>query len=866
MKEYSDLFKGLGCFRNEYKIQIKENANPVAHAPRRVPVAIKSKLKVKLDEMVDNKIIEKSNELSEWVHHLVTAEKKDANKSLRVCIDPVDLNKNILDEQSYIPTFDDVTSKLSGMEFFSVLDLKDGFYHVRLSPESRKLCTFATPFGNYRYIRMPFGIKTGPKVFQKLNFENFGDISNVIIYFDDILIFGRTKQEHDLALITVLKRARERNIKFNINKVQIGLKQVRYLGHIFELNSVKPDPERLKAIESLSRPKHKRDLQTFMGVINYLRSFIPNMSEKTAPLRELLKKNTIFFWTELHTKVFEEIKLDILRSNILVPFNEHKQVVVQCDASQSGLGCCLLQDGKPISFASRSLTKNEQNYSQIEKEFLSILFACEKFHFYTYGRAITVVNDHKPLLGVIKKEICRIPSAKLQRIRIKLLNYDINLEHAPGKTIQLADYLSRYMIQVGEEAEDKTLTESVLSINVSDERKKQFQEQTEKDENLKLIKDFCKNGWPKEKSKCPVQLKYFYKLRNDIILDDDLLFYNERIIVPAVMRKAILNKLHEPHFGMTKTKQRARASVFWPNINNEIEQIVMQCRECQLNSPNKQKEPLIQHEIPNEPFKKVACDILEYGSKSYLVVIDYYSKWIELCKLKNKTAKQVNFELLRIFSTFGYPHVIIADNMPMGSYESSQFAASNDIKIITSSPNYAQSNGMAERAVQICKNILKKSDNEENVLKSLLAYRTTQIKDINFTPAQLLQNRNLRNELPMHENKFKPKVCTGVEQQIANKQQNVKTYYDRNAKNGHVFEKDDCVIFQNNNKWQMGKIIEKHNTPRSYVVNSDGRSYRRNARHIRMYHSGPHNETSNQNRNTPHSDLHPKRTRSGQNY
>lgn len=203
---------------------------------------------------------------------------------------------------------------------------------------------------------------------------------------------------------------------------------------------------------------------------------------------------------------------------------------------------------------------------------MSILFACEKFHFYTYGRSIKVINDHKPLLSIVKKEIHRIPSAKLQRMRIKLLNYDVNLEHAPGKTIQLADYLSRYMIETGDAVEDKTLKESVLSINVGDERKKQLKEQTEKDEILKTVKEFCKNGWPNDKSKCREQLQYYYRLKNEIILDDDLLFYNERIKIPAIMRKTILNKLHEPHFGMTKTKQRARESVFWPNINNDIEQ------------------------------------------------------------------------------------------------------------------------------------------------------------------------------------------------------------------------------------------------------------------------------------------------------
>lgn len=319
---------------------MKEDAQPIAHAPRRVPHCILNKLKIKLDELEKNKIIEKTDEYSEWVNYLVTVEKKDAAKSLRLCLDPQHLNKNILDEHAYIPTFDDVSSKLKDMKYFTVLDLRDGFWHVKLDNESKKLCTFATPFGNYRFLRMPFGIKSAPSVFQRLNYENFGDIPNVVIYFDDVLITGPTKESHDATLKKVLDRARAKTVRFNLNKMQLAQRQVKYLGHIFSLNEIKPDPDRLIAIEKMSRPKNKTDLQTFLGVVNFMRSFIKNLSEKTATLRELLKKNAIFQWTQLHDKVFDDIKTEILNSNVLMPFDTSKQIAIQCDASQNGLGCC----------------------------------------------------------------------------------------------------------------------------------------------------------------------------------------------------------------------------------------------------------------------------------------------------------------------------------------------------------------------------------------------------------------------------------------------------------------------------------------------------------------------------------------------
>lgn len=865
MKNYPDLFKGLGTFKHEYDIKLKEDARPVAHAPRRVPHAIKNKLKNKLDDMVKNGIIEKVSGYSPWVNYLVTVEKKDADKSLRVCIDPQELNMNIENEHAYVPTYDDLASKLYDMKYFSVLDLKDGFWHVKLSPKSKDYCTFATPFGNYRFLRMPFGIKTGPSVFQNMNYAIFGDIEGVLIYFDDIMIFARTKEEHDAIIQKVLQRARENQVRFNVNKMQVASERVKYLGHIFSYNEIKPDPERLIAIEKMGRPKNKKDLQTFLGVANYLNPFVPNLSDLTAPLRELLKKNAIFLWTELHDKVITEIKHHILNSKILAPFDVTQEIIIQCDASQYGLGCCLLQNGRPISFASRSLSSAERNYSQIEKEMLSIIFACQKFKFYTYGRTVKVVNDHKPLLGIMKKEIHKIPSAKLQRMRLKLLNFDIRLEHAPGKSIVLADYLSRYMNEDHESVEDKSITESVLSINATDERKYELQSETEKDEILKSVKEYCRNGWPSSKEKCPEAVRYFYRLRNDILLDDEILFYKERIVIPTSMRKMIMTKLHEPHFGINKTLKRAQSSVFWPSICNEIEQTVSRCRICQENAPMNQKEPLIPHDIPNEPFKKIACDVLEFKGKDYLAVVDYYSNWIELIKLNGKTAHKINLALLNVFSRFGYPHIIIADNVPFGSFECKEFARKHDMKIITSSPRYPQSNGMSERAVQICKNILRKSESEEEILQALMAYRTTPIKNMNYSPAQLVQSRNLRTDLPMHVNKSKPELCVDVESQHKNKQNKTKTFYDKTAKQRPDFEQNQNVLFKNNKQWHSGKILNKHHTPRSYVIeHSDGTIFRRNTRHLRPLLQRTNQNEKNNAETIP--GMHPKFTRSGRQY
>lgn len=313
---------------------------------------------------------------------------------------------------------------------------------------------------------------------------------------------------------------------------------------------------------------------------------------------------------------------------------------------------------------------------------------------------------------------------------------------------------------------------------------------------------------------------------------------------------------------MTKTIQRARNSIFWPNIKNDIENITTNCKTCQLNAPRNHKEPMISHHIPDQAFKKIACDILEFKAKNYLVIVDFYSKWIELVKLQEKTASHINNKLMQIFATFGFPHVIISDNMPFGSFSCREFAHGNDIKIVTSSPNYAQSNGMAERAVQICKNILKKCSSEIEISKALLAYRSTPTKYMKYSPAQLLQNRNNRTNIPMHINKSKPSLCVDVDKQHETK---AKSYFDKSARQRSPFNVDEKVIFINNNKWQIGTVIKNCEQPRSYEIESDGRIYRRNSKHIRNFHEQIMNVNNNKS-NQQESQLLQKVTRSGRSY
>ncbi|XP_030760328.1 uncharacterized protein K02A2.6-like [Sitophilus oryzae] len=280
-----DVFTGLGKI-GKYKIKLIGEPEPIIKPIRRVPEAVSHKLKNTLEIMEKKGIIIKVNEPTEWCQNLVIVEKPD--KSLRVCLDPKDLNRYIGRERYLIPSTEELCNRLAGKEVFSVLDMKDGFYQIELDEPSSYLCTFGTPFGRYRFKRMPFGISSAPEVLQKANTKIFGDLEGVQIYFDDLIIAGKDAENHDRILQEVINRARKYNYKFNVKKLQYKIDKVKYVGLIISKEGIAADASNVETIVKLEEPKNVKALQKFLGMTNYLSKFIPHYSESTQALRELL--------------------------------------------------------------------------------------------------------------------------------------------------------------------------------------------------------------------------------------------------------------------------------------------------------------------------------------------------------------------------------------------------------------------------------------------------------------------------------------------------------------------------------------------------------------------------------------------------
>lgn len=248
----SDLFKGTGKMPYPYKIILKNDYVPFVSSCRRVPETVKGPLKETLDDLLKRDIIMKVEEPTEWVNNIVLVEKP--NKKIRICLDPLHLNKFVCNDQHNIPTIDELGLKLKNKSIYTVLDLKEGFYHVPLENDSMKICTFSTPFGKYCFKRLPFGLNISPEVFQRMNEKIFGDLG-IGIYFDDLIISAHTEEEHDRILKRVIERAKKFGVKFNKDKIQFKVSEVKYVGQIFSESGVRPDPQYIKV--SLNKIYHK---------------------------------------------------------------------------------------------------------------------------------------------------------------------------------------------------------------------------------------------------------------------------------------------------------------------------------------------------------------------------------------------------------------------------------------------------------------------------------------------------------------------------------------------------------------------------------------------------------------------------------
>ena len=313
-------------------ITSQDGCTPGVHPPQRVSHSLKDRLQKAIEANVKAGVLVKVDQPTDWVHNLVIVEKK--NGSIRLCLDARALNNAIKREHYQIPTIQEIASNLAGKKVFSTLDLKDGYWQVELDEQSSLLCTFNTPFGRYRFTRMPFGLKSASEIFKKKNeAAAFEGIDGIHIVADDIIIAADDLEEHNTILHKVLQRVSDRNIKLNFDKFQFCVNAVKYLGTIISHEGMKPDPAKVQAINEMPTPNDKAAVRRLLGMINYLAPHIPNMASICKPLCDLLKVDVHFQWNTPAQTAIQQIKHILSSELVLQFFNPAVSSVIQADAS-----------------------------------------------------------------------------------------------------------------------------------------------------------------------------------------------------------------------------------------------------------------------------------------------------------------------------------------------------------------------------------------------------------------------------------------------------------------------------------------------------------------------------------------------------
>ena len=835
--DYPELKTTTGTLPGTYSLKIDPTVKPVVHGPRKLPQALATKVKEKLLEMEQDGHITKVTEPTDWVSSMCTVLKGD---KVRICIDPKDLNKAIRREHYPIPTIEEIVADMPGANTFSVIDAKSGFLQIKLDYESSLLTTFNTPIGRFRWLRLPFGIKSAPEIYQRIMDDMLHDIEGARAIMDDIIIIGRSEEEHDKIMRQVVERATEWNLKLNFDKCQIKQKSVKYVGHVLTDQGLKPNPDRVRAIQEMPTPTSKEDVRRFLGVIQYLSKFIPNLSEIDGPLREIMKKNVHFFWEKPQEKSFQTLKELCSTSPVLAYYDVNKEVTIQCDASSYALGGVLLQDGKPIAYTSRSMTETEKRYAQIEKEMLAIVHSCKKFHQYIFGKLVKVESDHKPLQAIFTKPLLSAPM-RLQTMLLRLQPYDLEVKYKPGTDIPIGDALSRANLPDTEPDEEPIMVNMLDFVAVTPTRYKDFQARTA--DELNELYSMIIKGWPETRHETPHSIREYWSIRDELAVSDGIVYKGMKIVVPPSVRPEMLAQIHESHLGINKCKQRAREILFWPGMSQQVQNMVEDCSICNTYQNQQHKEPMKPSKIPDLPWAEVASDLFDWKRDTYLLTIDYYSKFIEVDKLSDLSSSSTIESLKTQFSRHGIPEILRTDNGPQfSSKEFHDFCVEYQIQLKTSSPHYPQSNGEAERAVQTVKNMWKKCKDKQ---LALLDYRTTPLKSCNLSPAQLLFGRRPRNKLPAARSLLQPKQYDPqeVKKRFSKDKATQEKYYNKKASTDlPVLQPGDPVRMSplpGTNKWLPALVIEHHTSPRSYVVEYNGRKYRRNRKDLRLstYHA-----------------------------
>ena len=753
LTKHKSLFDGsLGNWTGEdYQIELKDDVTPYHARPFPIPKIHEATLKMEVERLVKLGVLKKINR-STWAAPTFIIPKKDG--SVRFISDFRELNKRIKRKPYPIPKIQDLMLKLEGFQYATSLDLNMGYYHIELSPDSRKLCTIVLPWGKYEYQRLPMGLCNSPDIFQEKMSQLVQDLEYVRAYIDDLLIITKGDwYDHLSKTDKVLQRLHKAGLKVNAKKSFFGRPELEYLGYWITRKGIQPVAKKVQAIQNLQPPKTKKQLRSFIGMVNYYRDMWAKRSEILAPLSALTSNKATWKWTHIEQAAFDTMKKVMSKETLLIYPDFNKTFEIHTDASHTQLGACISQEGQPIAFYSRKLNPAQSNYTTTERELLAIVETLKEFKNILLGHKIKVYTDHMNLTYK------NFNTERVIRWRLILEEFGPELIYIKGEHNLVADALSRLemtpqSLHMAEAFGIDTLPDDAYPLRFTNIIKHQQQ-----DKKLLQLLESHKSYH-----------LHTYKSENK---KRTLICYKGKIVLPPTLQKRAVTWYHTQlcHPGETRTEQTIRQHYWWNTLRADVHHICHTCAICQTCKKTSTKYGLLPpKEAESDPWEYLCVDLIgPYTIKQKTInkqtkkpqelqlwcvtMIDPATSLFEMTQIIDKSAITVaNIVETTWLTRYPWPSMLIYDR---GKEFLGEFAQmiSNDygIKrkgITTRNP---QANAIIERIHQTLGNIVRTfelqdlSDNNpwQGILAAaMFALRSTFHTTLQATPAQLVFGRD----------------------------------------------------------------------------------------------------------------------------
>lgn len=779
-EEKSELSKVLGKFQDVFH---KENDTltftsaihheintrdelPIYTKSYRYPFCHKEEVQRQIMKMLEQGIIRHSN--SPWSSPVwVVPKKLDASgrRKWRLVIDYRKLNDKTLDDRYPIPNITDILDKLGKCQYFTTLDLASGFHQIELAKKDIHKTAFSVEGGHYEFVRMPFGLKNAPATFQRVMDNILREHVGVIclVYMDDIIIFSTSLQEHLVNLGKILETLRKHNLKIQIDKSEFLQREVAFLGHVVTPEGVKPNPEKIKVIQNWPLPKNETELKGFLGTMGYYRKFIKDFAKIAKPLTQQLRKGEKITHTPEFVSAFTRCKNILTSSHVLQRPDFSKKFVLTTDASNFAIGAVLSQGpigkDKPIAFASRTLTKSEENYSTIEKELLAIDWACKYFRPYLFGRKFTLYTDHKPLTFALN---LKTSNDRLIRMKLRLEQFDYDIQYRAGKQNVVADGLSRIHHEINmnpqinpssstsssdnsenDDDDDDSDSGTVHSsssdasdlIKMTERPINFFKNQvliTEGPQNEESYEEIFPSTFRRTITRVTFGMvnavnifrNYMHPSRTNCILCPEkwlkwvqLAYRNHfsrnksfKIILTQSKlqdvtseegQDQLIEEIHNrAHRGIEDNHRMIVREFYFPKMKNKVTTFVNLCHICLENKyeRNPYKIKYAYTPTPNKPLDILHVDIFISSPNLFISAVDKLSRYAILIPLKSRSIPDVKRGITKLFTTYGTPKMVVCDNeVALKSVEVRGLLQRLEVEMYNTPSDHSEVNGIVER-------------------------------------------------------------------------------------------------------------------------------------------------------------------------